>query len=170
MSPPKTQALGLRWWRIGFKKPANREEFLHAALSRALETKHCFTPAEFEALGVNGLKAHHVVRASGTFFQPTPTKEASWRTLSPSAETKEQIQRNRTVSKRMNSQFDLGLVERLLVEQKREEVQRAASEAVLMQRRNEAKAALSEGKVAAIQKAKMLRRQQSAQQLTVPPK
>ena len=118
--------LGLRWWRIGTEEPTDRVELNDAALSLALERKWLplenkviFTRAEFAAIGTKDVQADHFVRAGASFFSPTvPTGFATapcappWRTF----DTPEQRKRDLVVQTRVNSQYSLGLVQRLLSE------------------------------------------------------
>jgi len=73
--------LGLHWSSAGPEKPEQGEEFANAALSKALARKRSkmvtFTPEEFDALGVEGLKPNSYVKARRLYFKPAGTFKAT---------------------------------------------------------------------------------------------
>ena len=63
-------ASGLSWRNVGVRRPCDRPELRHGALAAALQHKHEFTPGEWAAFGISGLRSDHCILSAGYWFQP----------------------------------------------------------------------------------------------------
>lgn len=67
-------AIGLTWRNVGTMAPVNSYPLMNDALAKALQKQLTFTPAEWEAFGIQGLTIKHYVKSGDQYFEPARLK------------------------------------------------------------------------------------------------